>query len=100
MILASLAPYALPLGALVVSALALSVAYFGLRQKTDADQVTGLYQRINDLETQVESLQREIDRLQKRCTDLDAQLSMSKDENIRLMRRILKQNGGNGPDGT
>lgn len=81
--------------AIIVTVIGMFLGYMRNPPFIRASKVTEMRQRITDLESQAVGFRREIDDLRREHEVCRAQLSTALDENLRLMRLLLKKRDDN-----
>lgn len=78
---------AIALGALVAALVPLWATWVTVNRRTEADYTRSLEQRLRDAEARLAVAQREAEALSETIAEL-------RTENLDLLRRLIKQNGG------
>lgn len=78
---------AIAVGALIAALVPLWATWITVRQRTEADYTRGLEQRLRDTEARLAACQNVVD-------DLTETIAELRGENLDLLRRLMKANGG------
>lgn len=91
----SLAEYSVPAVALAVSVITLLYSAFALHRQTKTDLTTQLYDRIDQLEREIEVVERHAEECRRKCAELESQVRQLREENLDLMRKLIANGSRN-----
>lgn len=86
--------YSLPLAAFVISLGGFLYTIITGRRRDALDLSIQLYARIDDLEGQIETVNKLADKCAAQCKELEAKIEHLEAENFKLLRRLLRVDNG------
>lgn len=86
----SLSDYGVPAAALAVSVVTLLYSAVAMHRQSKVDVTTHLYDRIDQLEKEIATIERHAEALRKQCVELEKQVRQLREENLDLMRKLIR----------